>query len=264
MSRRQLVPRQTDTETRSTYLEGDAEVPAISIRDLFPNLTLPSTTEDNGRARALRHEARRLQVRLLQVDIPAISAHVRRADERRALLRHLVHLQDLPLDEVSDDAGDELDDLALPKARERRARAPEQEVPAEDGVLVPKRRGRGRRPATQVGAVDHVVVQQRRDVYHLDDLREPRLRRERRDVVRERQGGLRRGRPPRRGKGRRGPGRTRGHEGEDRGEGGGVVWHARVPVVQHVRARERAVELLRASARALAFGSPFFLVPVRA
>src|SRR6266851_2508023 len=74
-----LVPRQTGTETRSTYLEGDAEVPTISIRDLFPNLTLPSTTEDNGRARALRHEARRLQVRLLQVDIPAISASTRLA-----------------------------------------------------------------------------------------------------------------------------------------------------------------------------------------
>jgi hypothetical protein len=87
-----------------------------------------------------------------------------------------VHLQNFPLDKVIDDTGDELDDFTLSKARERGTRAPEQEVPSKDGVLVPKGSRRGRCPATQVGAINHVVMQQRRDMDHLDDLREPRLR----------------------------------------------------------------------------------------
>ena len=131
------------------YLEGNADITTISIRDLFPDLTLPSTAQNNSRTRALRHETRRLQVSLLQVDIPAISTYVRRrTDERSALLRNLVHLQYFSLDKVGDNAGDELDDFTLSEARERHTRASEQEVSPEDGVLVPKGSRRGRCPAT--------------------------------------------------------------------------------------------------------------------
>ena len=171
------------TQGRGQYLEGDANITTISIRDLFPKLALPRTTQDNSPARTFRHEARRFQVRLLQVDIPAISTDIRRAGERGTLLRDLVHLQNFPLDEVIDDARDELDDLALSKASERRARTSEQKVAPEDGVLVPKGSGRGCGPATQVRAVNHVVMQQRRHMDHLDDLREPHLCGQERRVV---------------------------------------------------------------------------------
>jgi len=157
------------------YLEGDADITTISIRDLFPDLTLPSTAQDNSRARTLRHETRRFQVCLLQVDIPTISTHVRRTDKRTTLLRNLVHLENLSLDKVVDNTGDELDDFTLSKTRKRRTRPAEQKVTPEDGVLVPKGNRRGQCSTTQVGAINDVVVQQRRDMYHLDDLREPRL-----------------------------------------------------------------------------------------
>jgi hypothetical protein len=88
-----------------------------------------------------------IAMRLAVFNVSAISAHMRRTDERSTLLHNLIHLQDLALDEIGDDA-----------------RASEQEVPAEDGVLVPKRGRRGRRPATQVRAADHVVVQERRRI----------------------------------------------------------------------------------------------------
>ena len=148
------------------------------------------------------------------------------------MLRNLVHLQNLPLDEVVDHAGDELDDLALAETGERGARASQEEVPAEDGVLVAKGGRSGRRAATQVRVVDHVVVQQRRDVDHLDDLREARLRRQKGAVVRD---GRELGGQSSRRRRRRGVGCARWHEGEDGGERGGVVWHAGVPVVEHVR-----------------------------
>ena len=246
------------TQRRGQYLKGDADVTTISIRDLFPNLALPRTTQDDSPARTFRHEARRFQVRLLQIDIPAIATDVRRADERSTLLCNLVHLQNLPLDDVIDDARDELDDFALPEARERGARPSEQEIAPEDGILVPKGSGCGRGPATQVRAVNYVVMQQGRHMYHLDDLREPCLRGQRRRIV---------GDHPQWSEaswrwGRCGLGRTWGDEGEDGGEGGGAVWHARIPVVQHVRTRERAVELLCTSTRAFAFSGPFFQLPV--
>ena len=57
---------------------------------------------------------------------------------------------------------------------------------------------------------------------------------------------------------------TWGDEGEDGGEGGSVVRHARVPVVQDIRTRQRAVEFFCAPTRAFAIGSPFFQVPVGA
>ena len=41
-----------------------------------------------------------------------------------------------------------------------------------------------------------------------------------------------------------------------------MVRHVWVPVIEHVRTREWAVELLCGSPRALAICSPFFYVPV--
>ena len=67
---------------------------------------------------------------------------------------------------------------------------------------------------------------------------------------------------PERRRSQRALGWVRWNEGEDGGEGGGVVWHVRVPVVEHVRTREWAVELLCGPPRALAICSPFFYVPV--
>lgn len=58
-----------------------------------------------------------------------------------------------------------------------------------------------------------------------------------------------------------GPG---GPEGEGRSVRRGVVWHAGVPVVQHVRARQGLVKLCSAAACAFAFGFPELLVPLRA
>jgi hypothetical protein len=244
---------------RKTYLKGDAKVATVGIRNLFPDFALPCAAQHNRRPCAFRHETRRLQVGLLQVDIPAVAAHIRRSDERGALLRNLVHLEDLALDEVVDDASDELDDLALAETGECRARPSQEEVPAEDGILVTKSGWCRRRAPPEVRMVDYVVVQERRDVDHLDYLREARLRRQRRAVVRDARelGGC-----PTGGRRKRALGRARWDEGEDGGEGGGVVWHVGVPVVEHVRTREWAVELLCAAPRALAIRSPFFYVPV--
>jgi hypothetical protein len=101
------------------------------------------------------------------------------ASEQRVLHgARLAELQDLALDKVGDDARDELDDLRLAKARERRGCAPEQKVTAKDRVLVAERGGRGRRTAAPVCVVDNIVVQQGRDMDHLHDLGEARLRRE--------------------------------------------------------------------------------------
>ena len=98
-----------------TYLKGNAKVATVGIRNLFPDFALPCATKHYRRPRALRHETRGLQIGLLQVDIPAITADIRRSDECGALLSNLVHLEDLALDEVVDYAGDELDDLAVAK-----------------------------------------------------------------------------------------------------------------------------------------------------
>ena len=143
---------------KPTYLECDPKVATVGIRSLFPDLALPGATQYHRRPGTLRHETRGLQVCLLQVDIPVVAANMRRADERSALLSDFVHLQDLPLDEIIDHAGDELDDLALTETGERRACASQKEVPAKDGVLVAKCGGCGRSAATEVRAVDHVVV----------------------------------------------------------------------------------------------------------
>ena len=242
-----------------TYLKGDAKVATVGIRNLFPDLALPCATEHDRRPRAFRHETRGFQVGFLQVHVPAVAADIRCADKRGALLRNLVHLEDLPLDEVIDDASDELDDLAFAETGERSARTSQEEVPAEDGVLVTKGGRCGRRATPEVGMVDYVVMQQRRNVYHLDDLREACLRWQRRAVVREARelGGC-----PSRRRGLRALERARWHEGEDGGKGGGVIWHVGVPVVEHVRTREWAIELLCGAPRALAIGSPFFVVPV--
>jgi hypothetical protein len=247
------------TKIRPTYLEGDTKVATVSIRDLFPNLALPSTAQDNRCARTFRHETRSLQVRLFQVDIPAVATHIRRTDECGTLLRNLVHLQNFPLDKVVNDASNELDDFALAEAGEGRTGAPEEKVSTEDGILVAEGGRRGRYPSTQVGAVDHVVMQQRRDMDHLDDLGEPRLRGQSGGVVGDRRAF--------RGRLSRWWCRvvfrwSRGDEGEDRGKGGGMVRHVGVPVVQHVRARQRTVELLCTTTRVLAFSSPFFQIPV--
>ena len=175
------------------------------------------------------------------------------------MLRNLIHLEDLPLNEVIDNASDELDDLALAETGECRARASQEEVPAKDGILVTKGGWCGRRATSEVRMVDNVVVQQRRNVDHLYDLREARLRWQRRAVVSKARelGGC-----PSRRRGLRALGRARWHKREDGGKGGGVIWHVGVPVVEHVRTREWAVELLCGAPRTLAIGSPFFVVPV--
>ena len=171
------------------------------------------------------------------------------------MLHNLVHLEDLALDEVVDHTGDEFDDLALSKTGERCARSSQKEVPAEDGILVAKGGRCGRRATPQVRVVDHVVVQQRCDMDHLDYLCEACLRWERLAVVGDARelGGC-----PSRRWSRRALKRAWWHEGEDGGEGGGVVGHVGVPVVEHVRTREWTVEFLCAAPRVLAIGSPFF------
>ena len=164
-----------------THLECNAEVAAVGVGDLLPYLALLGPAEHDGGARALGHEAGRFEVRLLQVDVPALLADAC-GDEGLALARAagvgagLAELEDLALDEVGDDARDELDDLVVAEARERGGRAAEEEVAAEDGELVAEGGGAGGDAAAEVGAVDDVVVEEGRDVDHLDDLGEAELR----------------------------------------------------------------------------------------
>jgi hypothetical protein len=69
-------------------------------------------------------------------------------------------------------------------ARESAALAcPSKKIAPEDGLLVPKGSVRGRGPATQDRAINYVVMQQGCHIDHLDDLRERRLRGQRRRVV---------------------------------------------------------------------------------
>lgn len=155
------------------------------------------------------------------------------------------HLQDLTLDKVRDDGSHELKDLLRSKATEGSRGAGEEKVTAEHRELASERGGCRGGTATERRRVDHVVVQERGDVDHLAYLGEPQLGRE--ESVRERWD-VGRGRGRRWG-GMGGPWGRAQVKGDT--EGGGVVWHGRVEVAEHVGAGEGSVELVCGEAAVL-------------
>jgi hypothetical protein len=221
---------------QTTHLERDADVPAIGICGLLPDLALSAAPEHDGSAGALGHQGRGLEIRLPEVCAPPVL--VRHLRVQIDLAARALHLQNLAFGQVGDDARDQLDDLVVPESGERCAGSAEQKVAPEDGKLVSKGGWCRGRAASEVGLVDDVVVEEGRDVYHFDDLGETQLGREE-GVC---QMGHRVG-AERRGRGGEGAGRGR-TEVKGGVERGGVVGHGGVEVVEHVRAREGGIELL--------------------
>lgn len=249
----------TDAHTQHTpvtHLESNSEITAIPVRNVLDPRRLLALTaaEDDSRAGRLGHERRRLEIRL---------AHVLLETGRCGLLGRVggrAELEDLALDKVGNDGGQELDDLAAAEAGKRHRCAAEEEVAGEDAELVAES-GRRRLLATaQVSAVNHVVVEKGRDVDHLGDARQPPLSRE--DGRRQRRVGARRSCRQQRRRGRRRDGRwwrgrlAGGGYPEGRCEGGRAErlgsHTLRIPVVEHpTLASECVIDSARPAANLL-------------